>query len=111
MGHLGVVAAGFQRNPRAYAGPIALLAAVTLTVGLLQAHLRSHQASPPAASAPRVVHAKHRPKATHSLYVVRVGDTLDAIAARTGVRLSRLQALNPNVSPTALFIGEKLHLR
>ncbi len=106
-----MVAAGFPRNPRAYAGPIALLAAATLTVGLVQAHLRSHRASPPAPAAPRVVHTKHQSKATHTFYVVRAGDTLTAIAARTGVSLGHLRVLNPNVSPTALFIGEKLHLR
>jgi Tfp pilus assembly protein FimV len=110
MEHLGVVAAGIGRNPRAYAGPAALLAAATLAIGLLQAHLRSHQAAPPAPAAPRVVHAKHQPK-TRALYVVRAGDTLDAIAARTGVSLGHLRVLNPTVSPTALFIGEKIHLR
>ena len=105
-----MVAAGFGRNRRAYAGPLALLAAAMLTVGLLQAYLRSHHSSPPAPRAPRVVHVKHQPKPP-ALYVVRAGDTLDAIARRTGVSLGRLRVLNPNVSPTALFIGEKLHLR
>jgi len=105
-----VVAAGFGRSRRAYVGPIVLLAAVTLAVGLLQAYLRSRHSSPPPPAAPRVVHVKHQPK-PHALYVVRAGDTLVAIARRTGVSVARLHVLNPNVSPTALFIGEKLHLR
>ena len=111
MERLGVVAAGLGGSRRAYAGPIALLAAATIAIGLLQAHARSHHASPPAPAAPRVVHVKHQPKPHHQFYVVRAGDTLDAIARRTGVPLRHLIVLNPNVSPTALFIGEKLHLR
>jgi LysM repeat protein len=42
---------------------------------------------------------------------VRAGDTIEGIASRTGVPQARLLALNPKVSPTALFIGEKLRLR
>ena len=112
MERLGVVAAGLGGDRRAYVGPIALLLAATVAIGLLQAHARSHQASPPAApAASRVVHVKHQPKPHHRLYVVRAGDTLDAIARRTGIPLRHLLVLNPNVSPTALFIGEKLHLK
>jgi Tfp pilus assembly protein FimV len=109
MEHLGVVTA-VGRNPRAYAGPVALLAAATVAIALVQAHLRSQHASPPAPPAPRVVH-KHRAPKGHAAYVVRAGDTLDAIAKRAGIPVAHLLVLNPNVSPTALFIGEKLHLR
>ena len=46
-----------------------------------------------------------------ALYTVRAGDTLAAIAARSGVPLAQLRALNPNLEPTALFIGEKIRLQ
>jgi LysM repeat protein len=44
------------------------------------------------------------------MYVVRAGDTIGAISARTGVAQARILALNPKVTPTALFIGERLRL-
>jgi LysM repeat protein len=43
-------------------------------------------------------------------YVVRPGDTIEAISTRTGVAQTKILALNPKVSPTALFIGERLRL-
>ena len=52
------------------------------------------------------------PRATQRrFYVVRAGDTLGAIAAKTGVPLARLRRLNPKVRSTALFIGERIRLR
>jgi LysM repeat protein len=46
-------------------------------------------------------------------YTVKSGDTLSAIAARTGVPLNRLTALNPSVSspPYSLQTGQRLRLR
>jgi LysM repeat protein len=42
---------------------------------------------------------------------VRAGDTLESIAAATGVAVERLRELNPSLEPTALFIGERIRLR
>lgn len=44
-------------------------------------------------------------------YVVQNGDTLTSIAAKTGVSIERIQALNPGVDPQILVSGEKLKLR
>jgi LysM repeat protein len=44
-------------------------------------------------------------------YTVRAGDVLSSIAERTGVPLSRLEELNPDVDPQALRTGQKLKLR
>jgi LysM repeat protein len=44
-------------------------------------------------------------------YTVRAGDVLSTIAERTGVPLSRLEELNPDVDPQALRTGQKLKLR
>jgi LysM repeat protein len=51
--------------------------------------------------------ADEAPKA----YVVQNGDTLTSIAHETGVSVSRIQELNPNVDPQILVSGEKLKLR
>lgn len=44
-------------------------------------------------------------------YEVRSGDTLSAIADKTGVEMSRIEELNPEVDPQALIEGQKLKLR
>ena len=110
MGRLGVVAVPGGRW-RAYAGPAAVLLAVTVTVALVRGGLRSdHHAAP--ASTPAAHRAALRPPhhAAHRTYVVRAGDTIEAISTRTGVPQARILALNPKVSPTALFIGQRLRL-
>jgi LysM repeat protein len=54
-------------------------------------------------------HRKPRPK----YYVVKQGDTLSSIAAKTGVSQGRLGKLNPSVSapPYSLQTGQRLRLR
>jgi len=88
---------------RPYAGPAALLLAVTIGVAVARPALRHHQAD-------RVVHrpAAHPGKTT---YRVHAGDTLESIARKLHVPLARLQRLNPGLQPTALFIGQKLRVR
>ena len=54
-------------------------------------------------------HKRHRSKA--KFYVVKAGDTLSAIAVRVHISLTRLEALNPNVSANALQTGQRLRLR
>ena len=111
MGRLGVVRIPGGRW-RAYAGPVAVLLAATVTVALVRGGIRSdHHASPTAAPARASRHGKsEQPHQRRRTYVVRAGDTIGAISVRTGVAQARILALNPKVSPTALFIGERLRL-
>ncbi len=44
-------------------------------------------------------------------YEVRSGDTLSAIAEKTGVPMSTIEELNPDIDPQALIEGQKLKLR
>jgi len=44
-------------------------------------------------------------------YRVRSGDTLGAIAERTGVPVDRLVELNPDVDPQSLRTGQRIRLR
>jgi spore germination protein YaaH len=112
MERLGLVAVTGSRGWRLYAGPIAFLLAATLAVGLLRGQIGSgHTTAPPKRVAVTHTHPKPHAPAAKRIYVVRAGDTLAAIATRTGIPLDRLVSLNPRVSPTALFIGEKLDLR
>ena len=112
MERLGLVAVTGSRSWQLYAGPIAFLLAATVAVGLLRGQIGGHHATaPPKRAAVTHTQARAHAPAPKRIYVVRAGDTLGAIATRTGVPLVRLVSLNPKVSPTALFIGEKLNLR
>jgi LysM repeat protein len=42
---------------------------------------------------------------------VQVGDTLGGIASKTGVPLTTIQSLNPNVDPHAMVAGQKIKLK
>jgi LysM repeat protein len=62
-------------------------------------------------------HAKHKKKnkvkkqKTPATYVVQSGDTLTAIAAKTGVPVATIQKLNPSIDPQILVEGQTLKLR
>ena len=55
--------------------------------------------------------APEKRKQAPATYVVQSGDTLIAIAHRTGVPVVRIEALNPQVDPQILIAGETLKLR
>ena len=87
-----------------------MLLAVTLAVGLLRGTLRDDGHPAGNASAARAHGAFEPPHRARRVYRVRAGDTLAVISSRTGVPQAKILALNPKISPTALFIGERLRL-
>jgi LysM repeat protein len=44
-------------------------------------------------------------------WTVQAGDTFGVISSKTGVPVATIEQLNPKVSATALFIGEKIRYR
>jgi LysM repeat protein len=46
-----------------------------------------------------------------SSYTIKSGDTLSAIAEKTGVTVDTLLALNPDIDPQALTTGQRLKLK
>jgi len=99
------VAREFQGDLRRFAGPAALLVAVTIAVVLIRVFAEHHhRASPPTTTTTRTVAAR-------PTWTVKAGDTLPKIAAASGVPLATIRRLNPHVSATTLFIGEKIRLR
>ena len=85
-----------------FLAPAAFLLAVTIAVLVVRSGLETGRRS----GTPRlgaVTTAPTPPPATRRrFYVVRAGDTLGTIAAKTGVPLARLRRLNPRVRSTAL---------
>jgi Tfp pilus assembly protein FimV len=100
------VVAAPARSWRSFAAPAAFLAAVTVAVAGIRALWPQH--------APAVAHGRqpHRAETAPArrYYRVQAGDTLASIAARTHTPVARLRRLNPQVQPTALFIGQRLRL-
>lgn len=52
-----------------------------------------------------------KPRTKAAAYVVESGDTLTAIAHKTGIPVKEIIALNPEVDPQILIAGEKLKLK
>jgi LysM repeat protein len=90
---------------RPYALPALFLVAVTLAVIGIRAALHHSPATAPPKS--HVAHVA----ATARYYRVKSGDTLTAIAAKSGASVVRLLHLNPKLQPTALFIGERIRVK
>ncbi|MFZ5905299.1 MAG: LysM peptidoglycan-binding domain-containing protein [Chloroflexota bacterium] len=68
--------------------------------------------SPTAARAEGLVESFETPlpTATPFTYVVKAGDTMSEIAERFGVSLDALMAANPQVSPSAMSVGQTLFI-
>jgi LysM repeat protein len=45
------------------------------------------------------------------VWIVREGDTLGAISLKTGIDVTTLQALNPDLDPQTLIEGQRIALR
>lgn len=106
---------GVARSRARYLAPVALVGAVVATVLVVSNGVHSKSSKPPATS---TVHtdgshgtARARRVRHRAAYVVRSGDTLSAIALKTGVPVATLESLNPGINPAALQTGQHLKLR
>jgi LysM repeat protein len=96
------------RTPLArYAAPIAFLAAATAAILLIRAGLNAGTDRP---SSPGSTVAAVVPAGKRVFYRVRAGDTLGVVAERFSTTLDDLVALNPQIDPNALKIGQRLRI-
>lgn len=92
------------------AAAFALIAAVLVVVVVVSAATSSDPSEPAQRSESQPQQEKkQRTKA--KTYTVQSGDTLTAIAHRTGVPVAEILALNPEVDPQILIAGQTLKLR
>lgn len=110
---------------RRYVAPAAFLLAATLAVVLIRSGLESggqSGAKAPTATAPAkprkhvatttTTKTTRKPKPSGAQYwTVQAGDTFGVISSKTGVPVATIEQLNPNVSSTSLFIGEKIRIK
>jgi LysM repeat protein len=92
---------------RRYAAPVAFLLAVTIAVVAVRAGLE--QGKPSATTATRARTTETTPK--RAFWIVKAGDTFQVISQKTGVSVATIVRLNPNVSSTSLFIGQRIRLK
>jgi LysM repeat protein len=90
---------------------LALLLAVVVVVVVASAALSGNDSSPNHKKAQSHEQSEKKPRTKAKTYTVESGDTLTTIAHKTGVPIAELQALNPEVDPQILTVGETLKLR
>lgn len=103
-----------EKRTSAAARIVAVLALIAAVIGIVVVvstatdssnssshHHKQHQA--------QQEKTKHRTKA--KTYTVQTGDTLTAIAHKTGVPVAEILALNPEVDPQILIAGQTLKLK
>ena len=110
---------------RRYVAPAAFLLAVTIAVVLVRSGLQAGggpRSTAPAVTTPTktvettAAHTTSRKTSTTAAgtkryWTVRAGDTFGVISQQTGVPVATIEQLNPKVSSTSLFIGEKIRYR
>ena len=103
-------------GPRLLA-PAAFLAAATVAILLIRSGLDPNDeppAAPPPATRPvrtsterGTTRPRPRPRVNRT-YTIREGDTFETIAVDQGTTVEQLQALNPDVDPNSLQVGQKI---
>ena len=103
-----------KRRISRWLGPIALIVVVGAILAVInnsdvggKSDSNSGSATLTGASGPPKA-KKHRQH--HHTYTVKAGDTLSAIAEKTGVSLAVIERLNPNIDAQTLNTGQKIKL-
>lgn len=92
------------------AAVLALVAAVLVCVVVAGAALNSDSSSDRNRTQTHAQKQK-KPRTKAQTYTVESGDTLTAIAHKTGVPVAEILALNPEVDPQILIAGQTLKLK
>lgn len=104
-----------------YAAPAAFLAAATVAILLVRSGLDNGDAAPPTTTT--VVTTSGSGTTTTGstgtttsaagaqFYVIQAGDTLAVIADEHDTTVEQLLALNPDVDPVALTVGQRIRVK
>jgi LysM repeat protein len=103
-----------------YAAPVAFLAAATVAILLVRSGLENGDATVPPTTAVATAPGSGttRPGSTGTtsaagaqFYVIQAGDTLAVIADEHDTTVEQLLALNPDVDPVALTVGQRIRVK
>ena len=103
-----------EQEWRRYAAPAAFLLAVTVAVALVRSGLEHKPPRSSSTTTTRSIPPSPQVSTTankRQYWTVRAGDTFGVISTKTGVPVARIERLNPKVTSTSLFIGEKVRIK
>ena len=104
-----------RRSPARLLAPLALvgfvIALLVVINGAGSDGGSNSSGSKPAATASATPTKKQKARARRKRYTVKAGDTPSGIAEKTGVPLSQILELNPDLDDQTLTVGDKLKLR
>jgi LysM repeat protein len=113
-----MIAGGMEgwRNPARYVAPLAIAAVAAASYGivhkaLMPKHTTASVTTTSHSSTTTSTKTNHRVSSKAKFYVVRPNDTLLKIAKDTGVPITTLERLNPNIRPDSLHPQQRLRLR
>lgn len=90
---------------------IALLVAVLVVIVVVAAAMNGDDSSSRQGNGKPHAQKEKKQRTKAKTYTVESGDTLTAIAHKTGVPVPEILALNPEVDPQILIAGQTLQLR
>lgn len=96
-----------------YLAPLALAAVIAATVVVVRSGLHSSHPRATGGTTSTLISTGQTRHVHHHhgrFYTVQAGDTLSAIAGKTGVPLATIESLNPGLDPRSLQTGERLKL-
>jgi LysM repeat protein len=93
------------------AAALALVGAVVLVIVVISGSLDGSGSSSKNGGGTHVAKKHVKPKTKAATYEVKTGDTLTAIAHKTGIPVATIRTLNPEIDPQILIAGETLKLR
>ena|SRR5215211_1570119 len=109
---------GRPRSPARLVAPLALLLVIGATVLVIASSTDSNggdgvkQETTARGSDRQKRTGRHEPRRpARATYRVKLNDTLGLISEKTGVSVERLQALNPDLDPQNLVVGQRIKLR
>ena len=101
-----------------WAAPVAFLAAITIGALVIRAGFeggKHHRAEQPSTTVTtkkkQQSHSQGQKQRQAKTYTIQSGDTLAAIAAKTGTTVARLEQLNPGIDPAALHVGQTIRVQ
>jgi LysM repeat protein len=116
-----------RRSPARFLAPLSLVAVVVAVVVIVQSNRSSSDAGagtttstqsdrPSGGDGASTTEASdrkggERKRRNRRTYVVKPGDILSTVAEKTGLTVTELQELNPDIDPQALQVGQRLKLR
>jgi LysM repeat protein len=101
-----------SRSPLRVLAPLSLVAfGVAFAFVLSNSGIEKNHARAQSSTSSQTTTTVQNKYAHRRTYKVRTGDTLGAIAEKTGVDVTTLEDLNPGLDPQALVTGQKIKLR